>query len=88
MKKIKKIIIIGLLGLFAPLLRAEMDIEITEGIESALPIAIVPFAQQGGAVSISNVVSHAEPPPLQPRIRSMPAKIHKPTSSETYVLKQ
>jgi len=58
-KRIKKIIIIGLLGLFAPLLRAEMDIEITEGIESALPIAIVPFAQPGGApVSISNVVSH------------------------------
>jgi TolB protein len=58
-KRVKKIIIIGLLGLFAPLLHAEMDIEITEGIESALPIAIVPFAQQGPApVSISSVVSN------------------------------
>ncbi|MGJ0485870.1 MAG: Tol-Pal system beta propeller repeat protein TolB [Methylomicrobium sp.] len=59
MKRIKKIVVIGLLSLFAPLLRAEMDIEITEGVESALPIAIVPFAQQGPApVSISSVVSN------------------------------
>lgn len=40
--------------------QAEMDIEITEGIESALPIAVVPFALQSASiapVSISDVVS-------------------------------
>lgn len=59
MKLVTKLFIIALLGLCAPVLRAEMDIEITEGIESALPIAIVPFAQQGSApVSISSVISH------------------------------
>ncbi len=55
----RKLCLIGWLCWYMPALHAEMDIEITEGIESALPIAVVPFALQGAAglpVNISDVV--------------------------------
>lgn len=53
-------LIIGWLGIHLPYAHAEMDIEITEGIESALPIAVVPFAVQGTSavpVTISDIVN-------------------------------
>jgi TolB protein len=37
----------GLLGFYLPTSFAEMTIEITEGVQSALPISIVPFSMQG-----------------------------------------
>ncbi|MGR8978530.1 MAG: Tol-Pal system beta propeller repeat protein TolB [Gammaproteobacteria bacterium] len=55
-----RILIIGWLSLHVSAVFAEMDIEITEGIESALPIAVVPFASQGTPsvpVNISEVVN-------------------------------
>jgi TolB protein len=36
---------------------AELTIEITQGIESALPVAVVPFASQGAPVDIRNIVN-------------------------------
>lgn len=52
----KKVLLIFLLTLSVSVSHAEMTIEITEGIESALPIAIVPFAMQVGSVDIGSVV--------------------------------
>lgn len=52
-------LLMGLLGFYMTASRAEMTIEITEGVESALPISIVPFAMQGAAgvpVDVSFVV--------------------------------
>jgi len=49
----------SLLGFYLPTSVAEMTIEITEGVQSALPISIVPFAMQGTAgvpVDVSFVV--------------------------------
>jgi TolB protein len=44
----KKILLILLMFLACnPILRAELTIEITEGVEGALPIAVVPFGWQG-----------------------------------------
>ena len=39
----------GLVGLISPLAGAELNIKITEGIEGDIPIAVVPFGQQGVA---------------------------------------
>jgi TolB protein len=36
---------------------AELTIEITQGIESALPVVVVPFASQGAPVDIRNIVN-------------------------------
>ena len=55
----KKILLISLISLYLPISYAEMTIEITEGIESALPISVVPFAVQGASnppVDVSFVV--------------------------------
>ena len=53
----KKMMLASLIGAcFAPTVNAEMSIEITEGIESAMPIAIVPFASQGAPLDVSSVV--------------------------------
>ncbi|MCU7916732.1 MAG: Tol-Pal system beta propeller repeat protein TolB [Candidatus Thiodiazotropha sp. (ex Dulcina madagascariensis)] len=43
----KNIFILLVLLLWQPLLHAELTIEITEGVEGALPIAVSPFAWQG-----------------------------------------
>jgi TolB protein len=56
----KRILLVGLIGLYVPSSYAEMTIEITEGIESALPISVVPFAMQGPSgvpVDVSFVVN-------------------------------
>lgn len=52
----RKMLLIGLLAFNTSISHAELTIEITEGIESAVPIAIVPFALQSstgvpGAIS-------------------------------------
>ena len=36
---------------------AALTIEITEGVESAVPLAIVPFASQSAPVNISSIVN-------------------------------
>jgi len=52
-----RILLIGLFMAYLPICQAEMTIEITEGAESAVPIAIVPFGGAGGLpVDISSVV--------------------------------
>ena len=59
MNFVRKILLIGLVGFSMQTSHAEMTIEITEGIESALPISIVPFAMQGASgvpVDVSFVV--------------------------------
>lgn len=57
MNLFKKFILALVCGVcFAPTVNAEMSIEITEGIESAMPIAIVPFASQGVPLDVSSVV--------------------------------
>ncbi|MCX7075092.1 MAG: Tol-Pal system beta propeller repeat protein TolB [Methylococcales bacterium] len=57
MNLFKKLILASAIGAcFVPVVNAEMSIEITEGIESALPIAIVPFESQGAPLDISKVV--------------------------------
>lgn len=43
----KRLWLIAWIGFYLPSSHAELNIEITEGIESALPIAVVPFAFQG-----------------------------------------
>lgn len=55
MNFVKRIFLIGFLSIYMPMVYAEMDIEITEGIESALPIAVVPFGLQGAAVAPLNI---------------------------------
>ncbi len=59
MKFFRKVLLIGLVSFYLPICHAEMTIEITEGIESALPISIVPFGMQGASgvpVDVSFVV--------------------------------
>ena len=58
MNLFKKLVLVSAIGLcFAPSSYAEMSIEITEGVESATPIAIVPFASQGAPLDLSSIVS-------------------------------
>lgn len=45
----RKILLISILLLYTSFSRAELVIEITKGVETAVPIAVVPFAWQGGA---------------------------------------
>jgi len=57
---VRKIVLIALMSCYVPSSYAEMTIEITEGIESALPISIVPFAMQGPSgvpVDVSFIVN-------------------------------
>ncbi len=44
---IRKLLLFSLLGLYFPCSQAELTIEITKGVEAAVPIAIVPFAWRG-----------------------------------------
>ena len=53
----KRILLIVLFGFNVPISQAALTIEITEGIESAVPVAVVPFASQGAPVNISAVVN-------------------------------
>jgi TolB protein len=56
----KKSLFAGLLIVISPLLHAEgLTIEITKGSTSAMPIAVVPFGQQGsiGNVKLSDVIN-------------------------------
>ncbi|HLA75606.1 MAG TPA: Tol-Pal system beta propeller repeat protein TolB [Gammaproteobacteria bacterium] len=57
----RRLLLLGLLVLLLPmgLARAALTIEITEGVEAALPIAIVPFGVEGGALpeDISAIVA-------------------------------
>ncbi|MEW8292025.1 MAG: Tol-Pal system protein TolB, partial [Candidatus Thiodiazotropha endolucinida] len=43
----KNLLILILILCWQPALYAELTIEITEGVEGALPIAVVPFSWQG-----------------------------------------
>ena len=57
---LRRILLISLVVFYAPISRSELVIEITKGIETAVPIAVVPFGWRGGAgglpVNISSVV--------------------------------
>ena len=57
---LRRILLVSLVILFVPLARAELTIEITKGVETAVPIAVVPFGWQGAArqspVNLSSVV--------------------------------
>ena len=51
-------LLIVLFGFYMPIGHAApLTIEITEGVESAVPVAVVPFASQGAPVNISSVVN-------------------------------
>lgn len=54
---IRRILLLGLVYIYMSSSHAELTIEITEGIESALPVAVVPFASAGAPVDISAVVN-------------------------------
>jgi len=51
------ILLMMLFGLNVPIGQAALTIEITEGVESAVPVAVVPFASQGAPVNISAIVN-------------------------------
>ena len=54
----RRILLMVLFGLNVPMGHAApLTIEITEGVESAVPVAVVPFASQGAPVNISAVVN-------------------------------
>jgi TolB protein len=53
----RTILLIVLFALDAPIVLAALTIEITEGVESAVPVAVVPFASQSAPVNISAVVN-------------------------------
>lgn len=58
MKRIIKLILVGLLSLsFSPMANAVLKIDITEGYEGALPIAVIPFQWNGGAMLPAGDVS-------------------------------
>ncbi len=54
---VRNILILLLTGLTVPVSYAGLTIEITEGRESALPLAIVPFIDSGAPVTIRDVVN-------------------------------
>ena len=49
----RRILLVVVIGFNAPISYAALTIEITEGVESAVPIAVVPFASQTAPVNIS-----------------------------------
>jgi TolB protein len=53
----RRILFIVLFGFNVPFGHAALTIEITEGVESAVPVAVVPFASQNAPVNISAVVN-------------------------------
>jgi len=53
----RRILLIVLFGFNVPIGHAALTIEITEGVESAVPVAVVPFASQRAPVNISAVVN-------------------------------
>lgn len=57
---LSRVLLISLVVLYASASRAELVIEITKGVETAVPIAVVPFGWQGASagspVNISSVV--------------------------------
>jgi len=53
----RNILLIALCSFSASISYAALTIEITEGIESALPVAVVPFASSGAPVDISAVIN-------------------------------
>ena len=57
MKFLKKILVLGLLAVFSPLLQAELTIDITESAGDGIPVAVVPFASSGAPVDVSSVVN-------------------------------
>ncbi len=57
MKFFKLVFVCAVLGFNIASSHAELNIEITKGVESALPVAIVPFAAQGVPVDIRNIVN-------------------------------
>lgn len=57
MNFLRMIFLCGLVIFNITISHAELTIEITEGIESALPIAIVPFAAQGVPVDVSSIIN-------------------------------
>jgi TolB protein len=46
-----------LIGFYMPITYAALTIEITEGVESAVPIAVVPFASETAPVNIAAIVN-------------------------------
>ncbi len=57
MRLIRKMLMLGFLWVYASSSHAELTIEITEGVSSALPVAVVPFAAAGTAVDIGAIVN-------------------------------
>jgi len=53
----KLIVVCAALGFSISSSHAELTIEITEGVESALPVAVVPFASQGAPVDLRSIIN-------------------------------
>ena len=54
---LRRVLLISLVVFYAPTSRSELIIEITKGVETAVPIAVVPFGEQARApVKISSIV--------------------------------
>ena len=54
---LRRILLISLVVFYAPTSRSELIIEITKGVETAIPVAVVPFGGQARApVKISSIV--------------------------------
>lgn len=57
MSFLKKALFLGLMVILTRTSHAELTIEVTEGVSSALPVAVSPFATQSAPVNISAVVN-------------------------------
>jgi len=53
----RRIVYLLLIGFYMPITYAALTIEITEGVESAVPIAVVPFASETAPVNIAAIVN-------------------------------
>lgn len=53
----RRIVYLLLIGFYMPITYAALTIEITEGVESAVPIAVVPFASETASVNIAAIVN-------------------------------